>query len=78
MKDKLEKTGKTRSYYRKHLAIKVSLIALSFLTICAIPIGISYKVADVANAAKDESSQVIEDSSIEIDSQEENASLSGN
>lgn len=78
MKDKLEKTGKTRSYYRKHFAIKISLIAFSFLTICAIPIGVSYKIADVANAAQDESSKVIENSSSEESNVEENVSLSEN
>ena len=70
MKDKLEKTGLTRSHYRKQLALKISLFALAFITVCALPIGLSYRVAEVVKAEKLESSsneetssQVIENSS---------------
>lgn len=70
MKDKLEKTGLTRSHYRKQLALKISLFALAFVTVCALPIGLSYRVAEVVKAEKLESSsneeassQVVENSS---------------
>lgn len=70
MKDKLEKTGLTRSHYRKQLALKISLFALAFVTVCALPVGLSYRVAEVVKAEKLESSsneetssQVIENSS---------------
>ncbi len=70
MKDKLEKTGLTRSHYRKQLALKISLFALAFITVCALPIGLSYRVAEVVKAEKLESSsneetssQIVENSS---------------
>ncbi len=61
MKDKLEKTGLTRSHYRKQLALKISLFALAFITVCALPIGLSYRVAEVVN--EETSSQIVENSS---------------
>ncbi len=63
MKDKLEKTGLTRSHYRKQLALKISLFALAFITVCALPIGLSYRVAEVVKAEKLESSSNEETSS---------------
>lgn len=59
MKDKLDKTGKTKKYYRKHLAIRISLIALSFVTVCAIPIGVSYRVAEVTHAEADKTTSLV-------------------
>lgn len=64
MKDKLEKTGLTRSYFRKQLALKISLCAVAFVAICALPIGLSYRVAEVVKAEK-----------IETVSSEENTSI---
>lgn len=77
MKDKLEKTGRNKGYYRKHLALKLSLITLSFVTICAIPIGVSYRIAEVAHAGKEETSSQVDKSEAneeETNSQEESLS----
>ncbi len=68
MKDKLEKTGHTRAYYRKKLAVKLSLFAFAFITVCTIPVGLSYRIAEMTHAEKEDnsnettSSQVVEDS----------------
>lgn len=56
MKDKLEKSGHKHGYYRKQFALKASLIALGFFSLCAIPIGLSYRVAEVTHAEQEESS----------------------
>lgn len=77
MKDKLEKTGKTKKYYRKHLMIKISLVALTFITACAVPIGVSYRVAEVANAKANETASLIEEVE-NLSSQEETTNLSEN
>lgn len=58
MKDKLEKSGHKRGYYRKQFALKASLIALGFFSLCAIPIGLSYRVAEVTHAEQEETSQL--------------------
>ncbi len=63
MKDKLEKTGLTRSHYRKQLVLKLSLFVVAFVTVCALPIGLSYRVAEVVKAEKLESSSQEETSS---------------
>ncbi len=74
MKDKLEKTGLSRAHYRKQLALRISLFAVAFITVCALPIGLSYRVAEVVKAEKAEvttseenTSQVEEVSSFEED-----------
>ncbi len=74
MKDKLEKTGLSRAHYRKQLALRISLFAVAFITVCALPIGLSYRVAEVVKAEKAEvttseenASQVEEVSSLEED-----------
>lgn len=78
MKDKLEKSGHKRGYYRKQLLLKASLIALGFFSLCAIPIGLSYRVAEVAHAEKYEStsqnSSLQEDSSGSFSEEETEAS----
>ncbi len=68
MKDKLEKTGLTRAHYRKQLALKISLFAIAFVMVCALPIGLSYRVAEVVKAEKVESSSSEETSSRVVES----------
>ncbi len=45
MKDKLEKTGHKKLYYRAKSVFTASLIALGVLGVAAIPVGISYQLA---------------------------------
>ncbi len=72
MKDKLEKTGHTRAYYRKKLVIKLSLFAFAFVTVCAIPVGLSYRIAEMTHAAKEDNSNETTSSQVVKDSGEEN------
>jgi hypothetical protein len=60
MKDKLEKTGKTKAYYRLRFATKATLITLATFLLAAIPVGVSYKIAETAKAEENtESSSVV-------------------
>ncbi len=74
MKDKLEKNGHKRSYYMKRLALKTSLLGLAFFAICAIPVGLSYRIAEITHAAKErkpeENSSQVADTDNQTDSQE--------
>ncbi len=45
MKDKLEKTGHKKLYYRAKTAMVCSLCLIAFCGLAAIPVGISYQLA---------------------------------
>lgn len=61
MKDKLEKIGHKRAYYRLRFALWSFLVLLGILSLSAIPVGITYSVAMGAEAKKQENtSSVVE------------------
>lgn len=62
MRDKLEKTGHKKAYYRARIALVSILAALGILSIGAIPVGITYSVALAAHAKGADSSQRQEES----------------
>lgn len=77
MKDKLEKSGHKRGYYRKQMLLKASLIVFGFFSLCAIPVGLSYRVAEAHAEEYKNTSQVSssqEDSS-ESPSEEEKTEI---
>ena len=72
MKDKLEKTGHRRLYYRLRATCLLGLHFLSLAGAAAIPVGISYRLAQAK--AVEETSQVLEEEGEE--GEEENLPLS--
>lgn len=48
MKDKLEKTGHKKHYYRLKTAVIALLFSLALGGVMAIPVGISYKISEAA------------------------------
>jgi uncharacterized membrane protein SpoIIM required for sporulation len=57
MKDKLEKTGHKKLYYRLKAFLTVVLFALAVFALGAIPVGISFKLAEAQAQADSENSQ---------------------
>lgn len=51
MKNKLEKTGHKKGYYRARRILSLSLFCFVGLSLAAIPVGISYKIAETQAAA---------------------------
>ena len=77
MKDKLEKSGDKRGYYRKQMLLKASLIVFGFFSLCAIPVGLSYRVAE-AHAEEDKNTSQVSSSqegSSESPSEEEKTEI---
>lgn len=56
MKDKLEKTGHTKLYYELKAALTVMLFILAAIALSAIPVGISFKLAETQAKATEETS----------------------
>ena len=50
MKDKLEKTGHKKFYYQCKVFFTVMMLGLAVLALAAIPVGVSYRLADAAKA----------------------------
>ncbi len=67
MKNKLEKTGHKRGYYKAKGFFGIFLFGILGLSLAAIPVGITYRIAETqaeaANASQSEDSQKEEDSS---------------
>ncbi len=72
MKNKLEKTGHKRIYYRMRGAFHVFLFSLIGLSLLAVPVGITYHIAETKAQTIERSSS---DSGLE-DSQKSDSSLS--
>lgn len=70
MKDKLEKTGHKKGYYRLKSVLAITIFAVATAALAAIPVGISFKLSE---AVAEENSRL--DSS-SIDEGEENSSYS--
>lgn len=66
MKDKIEKTGHKKWYYRTRLVLGVFLLGVCFVSLAAIPVGITYKIAENELRATQEHSE--EDSENEVSS----------
>ena len=58
MKDKLEKTGHKKAYYRARTALGVFAFALASLSLAAIPVGITYQIAETQAKAENASSSL--------------------
>ena len=64
MKDKLEKTGHKKLYYEMKAALTVFMFTLAVFALAAVPVGISFKLAEAnAKAQGEDSSQVVSDES---------------
>ena len=72
IRDKLEKTGKTKSHYIIKDSLSVAMISFAVVALSAIPIGISVKLADKAKAEAEysTSSLVVEEEMSESSSNE--------
>lgn len=57
MKDKLEKTGHKKFYYRVKTVFTVILFTLAVIALSAIPVGITFKLAEAKAKAEPETSQ---------------------
>jgi hypothetical protein len=63
MKDKLEKTGHKKLYYDLKMFFTVFLFAVAILALAAIPVGVTYKLAEAqAEAEQSSTSQVVSSS----------------
>ena len=71
MKDKLDKTGKTKTYYRLRFASKAAVVSLAMFLLAAIPVGVSYKIAETAKAEDNHDSSLTVTSSEEEKNSEE-------
>ena len=67
MKNKLEKTGHKKAYYKAKGFFGIFLFGILGLSLAAIPVGITYRIAEAqaeaANVSQSEDSQKEEDSS---------------
>lgn len=67
MKNKLEKTGHKKAYYKAKGFFGIFLFGVLGLSLAAIPVGITYRIAEAqaeaANVAKSDDSTKEEDSS---------------
>lgn len=67
MKNKLEKTGHKKAYYKAKGFFGIFLFGVLGLSLAAIPVGITYRIAEAqaeaANVAKSDDSAKEEDSS---------------
>jgi hypothetical protein len=52
MKDKLEKTGHKKLYYDLKMFFTVLLFGVAVLALAAIPVGVTYKLAEAQAAAE--------------------------
>jgi hypothetical protein len=62
MKDKLEKTGHKKGYYRLKSLLSIFVCSIAITAAAAIPVGISYKL-DAATEHNDEKTSVVTEES---------------
>jgi hypothetical protein len=64
MKDKLEKNGHKKLYYAFKSLLTICLFAIAVTALAAIPVGITYKLAEThAKAEENETSQSVSSTS---------------
>jgi hypothetical protein len=70
MKDKLEKTGHKKLYYELKAALTVFMFVVAVFALAAIPVGISFKLAEAKAKGAEESSQLtsFDESSLSVPS----------
>ena len=68
MQDKLTKTGHKKFYYRMKTGMTILLFSIAVVAVAAIPVGITYRLAEVrAQERAEESHIVVEESSTQED-----------
>lgn len=68
MKDKLEKTGHKKGYYRLKAALTIFVCSIGVAAAAAIPVGISYQVQAAEEKKEEETSNVTTVSSSDSES----------
>jgi hypothetical protein len=75
MKDKLEKTGHKKFYYRLKSLFTVLMFSIAIAAVAAIPVGISYRLAAAQAKGEDESSDSNPTTSVSSDVDDSISSL---